>query len=161
MEALGHELVEEPVWDGCGEGARLELADELLADRIGEVLHAGPHLLEHLVGERAEAADQDEAGDDFGVRRRRSLDDEGAQRVPDEHRRGDAEVIDELADVGCEVVGCVAVRWGVGSAEAAQRDADRPDGGGRASSTGSKERHESGQPWTNTTEMGRSAWRVA
>jgi hypothetical protein len=29
--------------------------------------------------------------------------------VPDEHRRPDAEVIDELCDVGSEIVGYVAV----------------------------------------------------
>ena len=70
-------------------------------------------------------------------------------------------MIDELADVGGEVVGLVALCRGVGAAEAAQRDADRPDLGGRASRTGWNERHESGQPWTNTTVMGVSARRVA
>jgi hypothetical protein len=48
------------------------------------------------------------------------LDDEGAHRVPDEHRGGDLEVLDELVDVGGEVVGCVTVGRGVGAAEAAQ-----------------------------------------
>jgi hypothetical protein len=35
--------------------------------------------------------------------------------VPDEHCRGDVEMVDELADVGGEVVGCVAVGRGVGA----------------------------------------------
>ena len=128
-EALGDELVEEAVRDGGGEGARLELADERLADGVGEVLHDRPHVVEHVVGELVEPADQDEAGHEFGVGSGEALDDEGAHRVPDEHRRGDVEVIDELADVGGEVVGCVAVGRGVGAAEAAQRDADRRGGG--------------------------------
>ena len=55
-----------------------------------------------------------------GCRGGEALDDEGAHRVPDEHRRRDVEVVDELADVGGEVVGCVAVGRGVGAAEAAQ-----------------------------------------